>query len=237
MIIDIHNHVGRAIDGKSQTISQLRANMKRLGITHSVIFPFNEPGNLVEASRRLLEYRGRNIIPFLRFDPKTPNPDAIAKELEENEYKGVKLHPKAQKFDAADKRYYDFYKTIQRFKIPLLFHTKKETKRNMDPDRIAALARKFPKLNIILGHYASMSMDALAYIKTRNNLYAETSIFSSDGTFDLILKATNPKRILFGSDSPYSSQEIELMKIKIAKITRQQREDILYNNAARLLDM
>ncbi|MGC8682275.1 MAG: amidohydrolase family protein [Candidatus Acidifodinimicrobium sp.] len=41
--------------------------------------------------------------------------------------------------------------------------------------------------------------------------------------------------MLFGSDYPFSDQEIELLKIKKADISETERENILYKNADRLI--
>lgn len=45
------------------------------------------------------------------------------------------------------------------------------------------------------------------------------------------------KKIIFGSDYPFSDQEIELLKIKKAGISEPEKEDILHGNAERLLGL
>lgn len=237
MAIDVHNHIGRDKDGKYQSIDKLKHNMKAYGIEKAVIFPFNEQSDLISASRKLLSYKSNAIIPFLRFNPKTVGIEEIEKQLEENNFAGVKLHPKSQDFDPLNKRYYEIYRTIQKFSIPVLFHTKKENNENTDPDRIKTLAARFPKLKIILGHFAGESNEALKYLKTHNNLYVETSIFSASGILDMIIKTTDQNRILFGSDTPYSDMEIEILKIKKSGLTENQKEKVLYYNAAKLLQI
>ena len=66
MIIDTHVHIGSDVDGASQSIKKLKSNMTRYGIDKSIIFPFNEKGDLVKASLELLEYKSPSLLPFLR---------------------------------------------------------------------------------------------------------------------------------------------------------------------------
>ncbi len=45
------------------------------------------------------------------------------------------------------------------------------------------------------------------------------------------------KKIIFGSDYPFSDREIELLKIKKAGISGPEKEDILYGNAEKLIGL
>ena len=51
------------------------------------------------------------------------------------------------------------------------------------------------------------------------------------------VKEITSKRIIFGSDYPFSDQEIELLKVKRAEISEPEKEDILHGNAERLLGL
>ena len=51
------------------------------------------------------------------------------------------------------------------------------------------------------------------------------------------VKEITSKRIIFGSDYPFSDQEIELLKVKKAVISENEREDILHGNAEKLLNL
>ncbi len=103
MIIDVHTHVGVDKDGTRQGIGDLKAAMKRCGVSGAVIFPFNEKNDLIQESLNLLKYKSGSIFPFLRFNPKSVTPNEIKELLEKNDFMGVKLHPRAQDFNARDK--------------------------------------------------------------------------------------------------------------------------------------
>jgi predicted TIM-barrel fold metal-dependent hydrolase len=68
------------------------------------------------------------------------------------------------------------------------------------------------------------------------NIFFETSCSVSFGIYNLI-KTIGHKKILFGSDSPTASTlPIEIEKIlTLPRISKEIKQDILYNNVSRLL--
>jgi hypothetical protein len=245
--IDIHVHIGEDKDGAKQNLAQLKKNMAAYGISHAAIFPFDEKeGNLVKASERLLGVKNRQFLPFLRFDPKQVKPGQINASLSKGFY-GVKLHPRAQNFDPLDRKYYWIYKEIEESGKPILFHTRKTVPTFMrfkkykasffDPDRIVKLAEKFPDVDFIIGHFAGLSWKALESIKTKDHLYTETSIFGTTFAVRRVAENIGIEKILFGSDSPYSDQELELLKIKKSGLGKSEISKILSGNARKLFKL
>ena len=104
---------------------------------------------------------------------------------------------------------------------------------------IANLAKKFPNLRIIVGHAANTMSYAIEVGMTLNyeNIFFETSCSVSFGIYNLI-KTIGHKKILFGSDSPTASTlPIEIEKIlTLPRISKEVKQDILYNNVSRLLE-
>jgi predicted TIM-barrel fold metal-dependent hydrolase len=104
---------------------------------------------------------------------------------------------------------------------------------------IANLAKRFPKLRIIVGHAAyamEYSMDNVFLLKNYKNVFFETSCSVSFGIYNII-KAVGHNRVLFGSDSPTASPlPLEIAKITtLPRISKVQKQDILYNNVSDLL--
>lgn len=104
---------------------------------------------------------------------------------------------------------------------------------------IANLAEKFPNLRIMLGHAAntmSYAIEVGMTLKSFDNIFFETSCSVSFGIYNL-LKTVGHKKILFGSDAPTASTlPIEIDKIlTLPRITREIKQDILYNNILKLL--
>ena len=244
MIIDSHVHVGFDRGGASQSMRRLRKNMRAYGIDKSVVFPFDEKYDLVKASIELLKQKNPSTIPFLRFDPKKMSPERL-EELLSRGFSGVKLHPRAQNFDPMERRYYGLYRKIEDSGKPLLMHTRKSLPfspkplkvngRYSDPDRIVKLAKLFPNLNMIIAHFANLSRYAIEAIGREDNLYMETSIFGTTFVVRMMVDRLGPDKIIFGSDAPYSDQEIEMLKIRKADINNYSKRKMLSGNITSLL--
>ena len=208
--------------------------MKRYGISAAAVFPFNTRSSLVDESLHLLKYKSGSIYPFLRFDPKRMTPKKVRKLLE-NDFSGVKLHPRAQNFNPIDKRYSEIFSEIESSGLALIIHTRKDQAPNADPDSIVKLADRFPRLNIIIGHFASGSRHAIGAISEHKNLYLETSVQSTNYAIGRVARRIGAGKILFGSDAPYSDQEIELMKVRKSGLSKSDQDKILFRNALKLL--
>ncbi|MFH0868189.1 MAG: amidohydrolase family protein [Candidatus Woesearchaeota archaeon] len=247
-ILDFHAHIGKDKDGTGLSIEQLLQSMEACGITHSVVFPFNERKTTVEeASMQLYsQSQGHPLYPFFRFDPKDMTPERLKERL--NSFYGVKLHPRSQNFDPLDERFFGLYEVIDASGKPLLFHSRYEDdpdtgmiNPNSNPARIAGLAEEFPSLNLVIGHFGSYSAFVRKKMGDCPNIYLETSIGWSTPTFiELVANQVGAHRLLFGSDFPYSyskSQILELEKITLSNLKSADKEKILYHNAAHLLMM
>ncbi len=104
---------------------------------------------------------------------------------------------------------------------------------------IVNLAEKFPDLRIIVGHagYAmEYAMEIGLTLAKYKNIYFETSCSLSFAIYSLI-KTVGHKRIVFGSDAPTASTlPIEIDKIlTLPRISKELKQDILYNNILNLL--
>ena len=98
---------------------------------------------------------------------------------------------------------------------------------------IIKLANTFPDLPIIIGH-AGLAMEfALDFgltLKPHKNVYFETSCSIPYALLALI-KTIGHKRLFFGSDAPVTNpMQLEIDKILCLPITKDQKQDILYNN-------
>ena len=127
------------------------------------------------------------------------------------------------------------FKVIEKQNIPLLIHTRKENNDNSDPDRLLALVEKYKGINFIFGHFANAVESVIEKAKSSPNLFLETSIVSSPKIIEMAVKKCGSEKILFGSDFPYSDQELELQKVLRSEISSRDKENILYRNALTLL--
>src|SRR4249920_2185397 len=106
-IFDAHLHLGRDIDGMVGDYDQLERVMSDHGISRAFMFCLDEPDrepSFTAANDRTLAFAERSngrLIPFVRLDL-NESPIEEANRCLDAGARGIKLHPRAQGFDAAD---------------------------------------------------------------------------------------------------------------------------------------
>ncbi len=101
---------------------------------------------------------------------------------------------------------------------------------------LVALARRFPRVNFVLGHSGIGNIDlyALALIEDESNIFLETS-----GGYTCVAEAAlrrlGADRLLFGSEYPLQHPAVELAKFQALRIPPEQWRRIAWDNAHRLL--
>jgi len=238
MIIDFHCHIGYLNKEEHLNFKELKKSMKKFKIDKSVVFPFS--GNnksMIRDSLKILNYskKDKSIIPFLRIDPNKINKKEF-NNLIKKEFKGLKLHPSMQKFVANNPKHYWIYKICQEKNIPILFHSSFKDKKYSTPSRILKIAKKFPKLNIVMAHFFGGDFTIIKIAKNYPNLYVDTSINSGTLRRNLAVNKFKFKNLILASDIPYDSQEVTLMKIKQANLKKEDEDLILYKNAKKILN-
>src|SRR3954447_14565612 len=108
-IFDAHLHLGHDIDGMVGDYDQLESLMAAYGISRAFMFCLDEPDrqpSFTAANDRTLAFAARSagrLIPFVRLDL-NESPIEEAKRALDLGARGIKLHPRAQKFTATDER-------------------------------------------------------------------------------------------------------------------------------------
>ncbi len=233
MIIDIHTHIGKdknvAVD-----LRDLEVQMKKNKVNHCACFKLSD--DVVKASDELRKACNESCFSFFVFfwlDPNNIDLNKLENKLKS--FDGIKLHPRMQNFDPLDKKYDPIFRIIEKSGLVVLIHTRKENLPSTDPDRLIELVERYPKINFIFGHFANGVESVISKAKELKNLYLETSIVSSPMIIKMGVKMCGSEKILFGSDFPYSDQELELEKVLRCDISEKDKNNILFRNAVRLL--
>ncbi len=176
----------------------------------------------------------------------TLHPDSEDIEADVNEIislglKGVKLHPDIQQFKIDDYRMLKIYELCEG-KIPILIHTGDHRYDFSNPNRMIPILDIYKNLTIIGAHFGGWSIweeaaDNLSkyknfYVDCSSSLYAMTPEKAQE-----LIVAYGTNRVLFGTDYPMWEPESEIEKFMQIDLTEKQREDIFYNNSARLFDI
>lgn len=165
--------------------------------------------------------------------------EAIEEEVElalSRGMKGVKLHPDFQKFNIDDAE--NIYR-VTAGKLPVLLHMGDKRYDFSSPERLRKMAEKYPEQTFIGAHFGGYSVwDKVECLKDLPNVYFDTSsslwFLDKAKATDLIHRFGH-ERYFFGTDFPMWRHDEELKRFLALDLTEEEREDILYNNVAKLL--
>src|SRR3954451_12597504 len=124
-IFDAHVHLGQDIDGFSGSYEDLTAVNERYGISRCFMFCLDEPDRhpaFRAANDRTLAYAERSggrLIPFVRLDL-SESPLEEARRCLDAGARGIKLHPRAQKFDVNLERLGPVFEIAAERRVPIL---------------------------------------------------------------------------------------------------------------------
>jgi len=242
-IFDAHVHLGTDIDGMVGRYEELLALMDRYGISRSFMFCLDEPDRepaFSAANDRTLafaERSGGRLIPFVRLDL-TESPIEEAERCLDRGARGIKLHPRAQKFQLNDGRLAPVFALAAERRVPILIHGG----RGLPPiaDHLHALVDTYPDAQLIIAHAGIADLSGLAgHFAGKAGVFFDTSVWSP---IDLLsfFRLVPPEQILYASDYPYGQQPasllIALRSARAAGLTESQIREILGPNTRRIAD-
>ncbi len=233
-IIDGHAFLGRSIyidRGPEELISE----MEGLGIEASVVVapppgPFYEEANefVLNAAKK----NPRRLIPIYRANPHLNNEEGrVMKALEALGFVGIQLDPTNDGYSLRSQIIEPIIKVAEDLGSPIYIHSGDSV--FCPPEYVADLASKFEGVNFV----TCMSPRAPRAAKGRENMYLMTRPFPT-----LVFKMGRSEeieidRLIFASDSPLDSPEIELKRIELANLEPEALEGILGGNLRRILPL
>ncbi len=151
---------------------------------------------------------------------------------------GVKFHNDFQKVDIDDPRALPIYREMAKRNMTVLFHAGDNRYDYSAPERIANVIREVPELRVILSHFGGYRRwSELSCMPSEGNYCFDTSsslMFISTDEAMRILERFGAERFMFGTDFPMWDAKDELARFMKLPLTDREREDILYNNFAKL---
>ena len=242
-IFDAHTHLGDDIDGMTGRLDELLAIMDHYGISRCNVFCLDEPDRhpgFQAGNDRTLEFAGRangRLIPFVRLDL-TEDPIQEAERCLDRGARGIKLHPRAQKFMLDDERLAPVFAIAAERRVPILIHGG----RGLPPiaDSLARLVDAYPEAQLIIAHAGIADLSGLAgHFAGTAGVFFDTSVWSP---IDLLsfFRLVPPEQILYASDYPYGAQPqsllIALRTARSAGLSEEQIVELLAGNANRIAD-
>ena len=202
-LFDAHAHIGENDpDGLRLSAPELVEAMEAIG-ARSVVTPLHEPDGYAAANDRVLEACARSagrLVPFCRIDP---HGDGIveARRCVEAGARGIKLHPRAERFELSDPELEGLFALAHERRLPVLIHAGRGIP-TIGRDALT-LAERFPSAPLILAHGAICDLNWIwREARHRPNLFFDTAWWHSTDLAALFALIP-PGQILYGSDPPY----------------------------------
>jgi uncharacterized protein len=213
-LFDAHTHLGSDIDGMAGRYDELTGMLSTYGFGGAFMFCMDEhdrePGFRAANDRTLAfaERSGGTLIPFVRLDLGA-DPLAEAVRCLDLGARGIKLHPRAQKFSVGDVRLDPIFALAVERDVPILIHGG----RGLPPiaDHLAALVERHAGVRLIIAHAGIADLAGLAgRFGGVPGVYFDTSVWSAIDLLDL-LRQVSPEQVLYASDYPYGRQPNSLL--------------------------
>ncbi len=242
-LFDAHVHLGHDTDGFRGVYEELERIHDRVGISRAFMFCMDEPDRhpaFRAPNDRTLEYGRRSqgrFIPFVRLDL-AETPIEEAERCLELGARGIKLHPRAQRFLLNDERLAPVFALAAERRVPILIHGG----RGLPPiaDHLARLVDQFPEAHLIIAHAGIADLAGLAgRFAGKAGVFFDTSVWSPVDLLSFYYQVS-PEQVLYASDYPYGRQPssllIALRTARSAGLTDEQVRNMLAGNAQRIAD-
>ena len=242
-VFDAHVHLGNDIDGFQGVYEELVRICDRFRISRTFMFCMDEadrqPG-FRAPNDRTLEHGRRSegrFIPFVRLDL-TEDPIGEATRCLDLGARGIKLHPRAQRFLLNDERLAPVFALAAERRVPVLIHGG----RGLPPiaDHLARLVDAYPEAQLIIAHAGIADLAGLAgRFGGKAGVFFDTSVWSP---VDLLsfYHLVSPEQVLYASDYPYGRQPssllIALRTATLAGYSDEHLRLMLAGNANRIAD-
>ena len=244
-IIDMHVHLH---DDESfrHTLDLLRS----AGVGKIVVSCLDPPDGVYKPTPAQFRQDNARVYEWMKREPGFVhgwiyvNPEYEQESLDEidravNEYGmiGIKLECGCV---CTDPRYRPIMEKAESLGIPILQHTWFKITGcipgESTPSDLAALAREFPQVKIIMAHLGGDWQRGIKAVRVLPNVLVDICGSIVDcGMIEQAVAELGAERILFGTDLPDIGFWTNFGKVEGAEITREQKNLILYENANRLL--
>lgn len=155
---------------------------------------------------------------------------------------GVKLHPDIQKFAIDNPLCLKIYNLCENANMLILMHTGDYRYDYSNPNRLLPILNQFENLTIIGAHLGGWSVwdEACEKLSSYKNFYVD----SSSSLYELppdrateIIRCYGVDKVLFGSDYPVFSPDIELERFMALDLTDEERKKILSENTIKMYNL
>lgn len=235
VIVDCHVHIGPSLSlGVNVSSEDVVQQMGSASISKAVVFPF--PSKAL-SDPAVNQWVLSQCLKHKLFYPFYYVLDDLAPPPRGSPFLGVKWHwvrgisdLKSNYAVLSDPRLEGFAQAMESAGIPAIFEEELNFTR-----RFADL---FPRVVLIVPHMGMLGgnpLDFLKAFKEAENVYFDTSL-APPSTIRSFVDKVGPRRVLFGSDTPFGTMKGEVGKIFKLSLTHDELEAVLGGNILRLIE-
>jgi len=166
----------------------------------------------------------------------------------------MKIFPGHDPIYPTDPRYDATYKLCEEMSLPLVIHSgwnsgAPEVAKFNDPELIARVARQHPTMKIVIAHFFWPEVDYCWEVTRKfSNIYYDTSALADNEVVEATgrdriknvltrVLASNPTRVLFGTDYAMCNRPDHVALIEELPISESVRKAVLCENARELFQL
>lgn len=244
-ILDAHAHLGTWADflvpqpGADWLVDVMtREGIEAAGVSHLMAV-----GHDVATGNQLaLDAAGAHpgrLYAWLVFSPHHPAElGRLTDQLSDPRVWGLKLHPDVHRVALDDPRYEPAWALAAAQGVPILTHTQTGA-RWSDPALAAALASRWPEVDVLMGH-GGLDVDGLLaaarLARSVSNLHLETcSSRLTRHWLARLVDEAGAESVLFGSDAVFLDPRTAVGRLRATRVSEDDRALLAGGNLARIL--
>ena len=243
-IYDMHGHMGSYSSiyfPRGEPEDMLRtmdsAGVRMLVFSHHMALFAPQLGNRpsVEAVRRFPD-RFRAYCVINPNYPELAEQELATFEAHRDVFVGFKFLSDYHRIAITDARYQPAWQYANQRELLILMHTWGGSAYD-GPDVIRAVAERYPRVKILMGHSCHGDWDAAVGLANDfPNVFLElTAVFDDRGAIEKFVGEAGSQRMLFGTDLPWFDPHHALGVLLSAEINDEDRHNICHRNAEQLL--
>lgn len=239
-VFDTHTHIGTARhSGRVFTAEQMLRSMDKEGVDRSLLIPFplvedyREQHDLIGAALRQWPDRFAGAACLNPFVKESEFRGEVRRCAETFGFRALKLQPMFQPINPVSRRSDFFFETALENGMAVVAHTGSGVPLAL-PSLFIAAARRFPALQIVLGHAGGpmLVLECAVAAEVCPNIYVEVSSLMPHHLAEL-MHYVPAARLMVGSDLPESTA-VEIGKVFSLEMNEFDRSALLWNTGAKL---
>ena len=264
-VIEKLSRTSKTIAFSDGTLDGLLKSMEKSGVNISVILPVATNTEQVEkinnsAARTNEKFFERGIISFASIHPDFQNYRAELSRVKNLGFKGIKIHPVYQDTNLDDKKFLRIFDRAAELDLIVVTHAGLDIGFpgviKCSPKMSRKVIEEIGEFKFVLAHMGGWkNWDEVLFELADKKFFLDTSFSTgkifprsdskwNDDDLNLMdekkflrfIKTFGAEKIFFGTDSPWTSAENSIQFIKNLPITDAEKNKILGENAAKLLE-